>query len=153
MNCKYFFSVLFICSIVTLKIFPYSIEGHITGLKEGEKVIMQLIFSDVKIPPVSKDSGFVNNGSFRINGHVPEGPRYYWLFFADRKPVQKFARLFIDDDEQVIIHCMNDINKIQDQEITHYLAVYGSTSNTAFSTLSNLDKLTRQKYGRSPSAF
>ncbi|SEW04706.1 Peroxiredoxin [Chitinophaga sp. YR573] len=110
----------------------YSLHGKITGLKENEKVTMQLVVgTDFKFE--NRDSGYVKNGEFSIIGSVPEGPRTYWINF-DKHPSQCVI-LFIDNGENIFINCLKDIGTIHHSYLQHFMTIDGSPSNYAMNCL------------------
>jgi thiol-disulfide isomerase/thioredoxin len=141
---------LFICFLFTtiINLYSYSqtskgytIDGHVEGLKDGDKVIMLLSFSDWGF--VRRDSAYVKNGTFHIDGFVPEGPRFYYLSF---ERLSKVVRLLIDNNEQIKIKS-SDINKIQHTILEHWLTIEGSPTNYAWSCLFLTTKSYRQNLG------
>ncbi len=68
------------------------INGHMPGLKNGEKVILVLYSSGVSQP---LDSAVVNNSKFHLEAKIPGGARYCELYFDQHTGDNfKFVRLF-----------------------------------------------------------
>ncbi|MFI5136922.1 MAG: DUF4369 domain-containing protein, partial [Sphingobacteriales bacterium] len=109
----------------------YEINGHMDGLADGEKVVMQL--SDGSAWGfIRRDSANVKNGDFHLTGFVPEGPRFYFLTFD--KHTTKAIRLTIDNGEHIIIRS-TDINLILHDYIERYVTIEGSPTFNAWNWL------------------
>src|SRR4029077_14030615 len=77
----------------------YTMTGHIKGLKEGDKVLLTMM-EDLPGEAVElhADSPAVKNGEFKLQGHVPGGPRVYWLRFPR---TDRVYRMFIDNGQDI----------------------------------------------------
>src|SRR5258708_1378121 len=90
----------------------YEITGHIEGLKDGEKVTMEMATGhqwpghDYDSYLVKQDSGVAQNGEFHITGFVPEGPREYRMTF-DKHNNTRVCFLYIDNGEKITIRGTN----------------------------------------------
>lgn len=106
----------------------YEIKGHISGLREGEKIIMGLSVENGYDPMqlVNRDSEYVRNGQFLISGFVPEGPRTYWIDFDRHQG--KTCILIIDNNEKVTISSDIDIDSIRHTFLQNYIHIEGSRS-------------------------
>lgn len=127
----------------------YSIHGHLEGLKEGEQVIMRVSnakglgsFTDYW---GSKDTGYVKNGKFTINGVVQEGPRRYWMTFSI---CPKRINLYIDNNQDITLGCDTDITKIPSGSIEHYISITGSPTNHSLLCLEPVEEIYYQSIGR-----
>src|ERR1700744_4733433 len=98
----------------------YEVTGRIKGLKEGGKVVFYLFYNGSLS---RRDSGYVRNGEFHIQGFVPDGPRDYWVY-ADTDPQHPFLiRFFIDNGEHISIE--GDLNKIDHGVVDQWLDIRG----------------------------
>jgi len=135
----------------------YEISGQIAGLEEGEKVTMCLSNARGKEfhrNMINRDSAYVKNGKFHIKGHVPEGPRRYWMIFDrhtgdfvnGKLTASKVINLYIDENEKISISS-KDVNKIPHSYIQHYVKVEGSPTNNSMLTLEPVEELYYQSVG------
>ncbi len=128
----------------------FSIDGSIEGLESGEKVILKMLNANgidegVFESMVSTDSAYAKDGKFHIEGHAPDGPRHYMMYF-DRH-TNKAIELYIDNNEQVTIES-GDMNKIQHGYIQHYVKINGSLANYGRMCLNPLLTVYGQSIGR-----
>ncbi|HEX9504015.1 MAG TPA: redoxin domain-containing protein [Patescibacteria group bacterium] len=112
----------------------YEIDGQITGLKEGESIVMTL-FNEWP-QRVRRDSGYVKNGLFHIEGNVPEGPRIYSLVAQLHQ--NKSLLLILDNDQKITIHGKIAIDSIPTSELfSKFLSIEGSQTTKDYYDLRN----------------
>jgi peroxiredoxin len=125
----------------------YSVEGSLPGLKEGEKVIMNLSNSKGRGTFIDhlerKDSAYVRNGKFIIKGAVPDGPRRYRVDFSDHYP-----SLFLYVDNGDSVRLSGDLNKVLHTYIQHDLFIAGSEASRTYNELESALNLYGQCRGR-----
>src|SRR5258705_7008807 len=129
----FFYGIVFL-PFVSLAQSPngYTIRGRLTGLDEGEKVLMTLGDANGydRNKRVVCDSAFVRNGEFSLQGVVPDGPRMYWMDFE--KHMNKTMYLLIDKGENITISGDVDIEKIPHLYIQGHVKIDGSKANKTF---------------------
>ncbi len=82
----------------------FEITGRLPGLKEGEKVLMTMFHGNGFTEFVDwtrTDSAIVKNGEFHLKGYIPEGPRWFYIYF-DKHP-KPTLRIALDNNEVVTI--------------------------------------------------
>lgn len=108
----------------------YELTGHIEGLKDGDKILMNMmVYNPGHADEVTRDSALVKNGRFHISGYVPNGPRTYWLRI---KGTEKVYRMYIDNDQQITIDMDNNIRENRHTLLDKFISCTGSPSNYAF---------------------
>ncbi|RKR79993.1 peroxiredoxin [Mucilaginibacter gracilis] len=132
------YSIIYALIILLLPLFSaaqekagFTIEGHLQGLKEGEKVTLRPFYHG-KYTPVL-DSAFVKNGTFKLIGIIPDGPRYVEILFDKHTEGldKKVVRLLLDNNENITL-ISGDINLIEHNYIDAYIQICGSQSNEAY---------------------
>jgi peroxiredoxin len=103
----------------------YQIRGEIKGLSDGEKVVMKLFGAGWD--NTNRDSSYVKNGRFHLTGHVPNGPRMYWMTFSDMKHPGPCI-LFIDNNQSITI-TGNSSDIDWSGNISPYLDIQGSSTH------------------------
>ena len=103
----------------------YTIKGHIAGLEDGEKVIMQMV-TGYNFQFVDWDSTVVKDGQFFLKGLVPEGPRTYWLHLGKKR--FKVIVLTLDNNENVTIRSDKNFLDIPHGYLSHWVDIEGNTS-------------------------
>jgi peroxiredoxin len=146
-----FFKVLFLlylpCKLFAQDKEGYTIEGHIGGLKEGEKVSMMLATNkgtDFFDNLIESEVAYVKNGTFQIKGIVPEGPRRYLMTF-DKHP--KRINLYIDNGERITIRTPN-IDSLKHSYVQHYVEIDGSPTNYSLFCLQPAEEIYYQSLGQ-----
>lgn len=115
----------------------YSIEGDLKGYPEGKKIMMNL-YDDQNDKFITRDSAIVYNGKFKINGYVPEGPRFYYMTFGDIREEGKIIRMAIDNNEHITIQS-SDVNKIKHGYLEEFVNIGGSPSFQSWAILATVD--------------
>jgi peroxiredoxin len=119
----------------------FTIVGHINGLKDGTAMVLKMMVYDnplnADLRPV--DTTYVKNGEFRINGHVPEGPRFYWLHFQVDSKNAYLLRLFLDNDQHITVRYDKEISKIRFELLDNCVTVEGSPTNYAWHLIWKID--------------
>jgi len=114
-------------SVLAQKTKGYTIDGTIPGLKDGSKISMKLQIFGVPFWGWSVvDSTIAEAGKFHLSGFVKNGPRFFWLVFAD-----KICQLYIDNNDNIQIN-YDSLNINPHTLLTDYLDVKGSQSDLAF---------------------
>ena len=131
----------------------FTINGHIDGLQNGEKVLM--IYRSEFPKTVRIDSCFVvNDGDINLKGgRVENGPAFYTLIFTfgpgphrvrnetlKRNVGGMECNLFVDNGDSITIQGSN-INNMPKADFTDQLAVSGSPSHFAWSSLKVVEDL------------
>ena len=123
----------------------YTITGRVNGLREGDKVLMNMmVYNPGEAIEVHRDSGFVKNGEFRIEGHVPDGPRIYWMRFPR---LGRLYRMFIDNNQDMTVRFDNDLAKVRFELVDRILRCDGSPTNDAFHLIWAVDDMYAQSNG------
>ncbi len=121
------FIISFSCAATAQQANGYEITGHFAGLKDGDKVIMNMMVYQAGISnEVTTDSAFVKNGTFQVKGVVPNGPRVYWLR-ASGIPY----RMYIDNGERITLTLNQNIRTIKSSLLDDYVTCTGSPANYA----------------------
>lgn len=117
----------------------YVIDGKIAGLYEGERIF--LIMHDGKgWDRLSINSTSNKNGTFHLEGIVPNGPRLYMLAF-DKHPNKQC--ILVLNNEKISIKGQN-IERLLPGNIREYLTIEGSPSDYGWASLMNSDRLYTQ---------
>ena len=123
------------CGLVAQEFQGFEINGHIDGLKDGEKIWLTHYYSFGGYKPSYVDSCIVTNGQFHLKGTMAEGPKEYVIRFDLTHPTsngeRKFCYLFIDNHEHISIYGSENIDKIDRPNIEDHLIIDGSPSSLA----------------------
>ena len=124
----------------------YEITGQLAGLKEGEKVTMQLYYGKGQYDFVDTDSAYVKDGKFFIKGNVPECPLLYFLDFDQHR--KKTIRVVIDNNDKLTIRYNTDIAKCPHGLLDWVVDIHGSESNLAWHIFARVAQLYFYNYMR-----
>lgn len=121
------------------------IKGLIKGLQEGERVTMIMLDGGpVKFKPVFFDSSFCARETFFLKGKVPDGPRLFYISFANHP--SKFIAL-IADNEKIEISG-DEIGKLPNGNFIESISVKGALCYEQFYALTEITRLWTPSYSR-----
>jgi peroxiredoxin len=100
----------------------FFIDGHIEGLKDGEKVLLSRF--GVGFDNTIVDSSFVRAGTFHFHSKTPDGPYIHHISFSEHQ--NKFIALPIENGDDIKIESDRSIDEMPTNIIQFYLDINGS---------------------------